>query len=145
MMKLDYRLVLYAALTIVTWGFWGLFGKLALERKMEPITVFLAEILISAIVAVPIAVVQYSRAAQVQWNYYGLISGAALAAGLVFYYLALRRSPASIVVPLTASYPLVSVALSRVFLHEQLRLPQVIGAVLVVVGIILLLMGPETA
>ena len=148
MIKPDFRLILFAALTIVTWGLWGLFGKMALERKMEPITVFLAEILISFVVAIPIAAVQYGgelkSPGQIQWNYYGLLSGVALAVGLIFYYLALQRSPASIVVPLTASYPLVSVVLSGIFLGERLRGPQILGAVLVVVGIVLLLMGPGT-
>jgi bacterial/archaeal transporter family protein len=146
MMKLDYRLILLAGLTIIMWGCWGFFGKVALDRKMAPVNVFLAEILISAICAIPIAIVQFHRPNgsqfSVQWNVYGLLSGAGLALGLIFYYMALRRSQASVVVPLTATYPLISVALSRMFLNEQFRLPQVIGVLLVVAGTILLLSNP---
>jgi transporter family protein len=144
-MKFDYRLLLFVGITIIMWGLWGFFGKVALDRKMAPITIFLAEILISGICAVPIAIVQYHRQEgfplHIPWNVYGLISGAGLAIGLVFYYMALWRSEVSTVVPLTAIYPLVSVVLSRIFLNEPFRLPQVMGVLLVIIGTILLLSG----
>ena len=54
---MNYRLVLLAGFTIVMWGLWGFFGKLALQKGMAPTTMFLAEVITSAVCAVPILVV----------------------------------------------------------------------------------------
>ena len=52
------------------------------------------------------------------WNVFGVASGAGLALGLFCYYFALETSHASILVPLTATYPAVSAWLDRVRSHE---------------------------
>jgi transporter family protein len=57
------------------------------------------------------------------------------AAGLWTYYHALRLGGASLVVPITATYPLVAVLLSWIILQESLTLPRIIGTMLIVVGV----------
>lgn len=145
-MKADHRLLLFSVSTILMWGFWGFFGKLALDRKMSPITIFLAEILISAIFAVPVLLIflrnQQTNAYPLSWNIFGLASGAGLALGLLFYYLALNKGQVSVVVPLTATYPVVSVLLGYAILGERPSVSQWIGVVMVIVGVMLLLSGP---
>jgi transporter family protein len=76
------------------------------------------------------------------WNIFGLISGAGLALGLLFYYMALEKGEVSIVVPLTAIYPIVSVLLGCIILKEKPSTLQWIGVFLVVAGAVLLLSGP---
>jgi bacterial/archaeal transporter family protein len=76
------------------------------------------------------------------WNVFGLASGAGLALGLLCYYFALEESPASVLVPLTAIYPAISVLLSYALLHERPTFSQWVGVVFVIVGAILLLSGP---
>jgi uncharacterized membrane protein len=76
------------------------------------------------------------------WNVFGVASGAGLALGLFCYYFALEKSQASILVPLTAIYPAVSVLLSYALLQERPNVAQWIGVVFVIVGAILLLSGP---
>lgn len=146
-MALDFRLLSLTALTILMWGFWGFFGKLALERRMSPLTVFLAEILMSVVFAVPLLLLLLRRGpeggpAYASWNVFGLLSGAGLALGLLFYYFALERAEASVIVPVTSVYPVVSVLLSYFALGERLRFGQWVGVVLVVLGVALLLSGP---
>jgi transporter family protein len=70
---------------------------------------------------------------------FGLFSGAGLAIGLVFYYLALEHAQANMIVPLTSLYPAVTVVLSYIFLHERLSPLQWVGLVLLLVGAYLLL------
>jgi bacterial/archaeal transporter family protein len=145
-MSIDYRLLLFAGLTILLWGFWGFFGKLALEKNMAPTSVFLAEVLTSAVCAVPMLLIflrkQEAVSPYTSWNVFGLASGAGLALGLLCYYSALEKSQASILVPLTAIYPAVSVLLSYALLHERPNVSQWVGIVFVIVGAILLLSGP---
>jgi transporter family protein len=145
-MSIDYRLLLLAGLTILLWGFWGFFGKLALEKNMAPTSVFLAEVLTSAVCAVPVLLILWRKpeaaSLSTSWNVFGLASGAGLALGLFCYYFALEKSQASILVPLTAIYPAVSVLLSYALLQERPNVAQWIGVVFVIVGAILLLSGP---
>ena len=56
-------------------------------------------------------------------------------AGLWTYYHALRLGGASLVVPITATYPLITVILSWLILHEGVTLPRIIGTGLIVVGV----------
>jgi bacterial/archaeal transporter family protein len=146
-MTTNVPVLLLAGLTILLWGFWGFFGKVALEKNMAPHSVFLAEVFTSAVCAVAVVLILSYRTRPVpalsfSWNVYGLASGVGLALGLLCYYFALERSPASILVPLTATYPAVSVLLGYAFLHERPYASQWIGIVLVIIGTILLLSGP---
>jgi transporter family protein len=141
-MALDFRMLSLTALTILMWGFWGFFGKLALARRMSPLTVFVAEILVSAVCAAPLLLLLRRGPAYASWNVFGLLSGAGLAVGLLCYYFALERAEASVIVPVTSVYPVVSVLLGHFALGERLRLGQWVGVVLVVLGVVLLLSGP---
>jgi transporter family protein len=137
-MTTNMGVVIYAGITILMWGLWGFFGKMALERNMPPISVFLAEVLISLFVAA-FFVRRAFIPPQAKWSMFGLFSGAGLAIGLVFYYLALEHAQANMIVPLTSLYPAVTVVLSYVFLHERLSPLQWVGLVLLLVGAYLLL------
>ena len=147
-MRNEYQLILFSVLAIFMWGLWGFFGKLALERGMRPTTIFLAEVFISAVCAIPLLLVvirkRDSFPLHASWNTFGLVSGAGLALGLLFYYLALAKGPVSIVVPLTATYPAIPVLLGYLVLNERPSLLQWVGVILVVTGAILLLSGPLT-
>jgi len=145
-MNNNYQLFMFSGLAIIMWGVWGFFGKLALERDMTPTTIFLAEVFMSTVLSIPILFMilrkKNAYLPHVSWNIFGLISGAGLALGLLFYYMALEKGQVSIVVPLTSIYPIVSVILSYVILKENLSILQWIGAFLIVTGAVLLLSGP---
>lgn len=143
-MNTDTRVIALSGLTIVLWGLWGFFGKMALDRKMAPSAVFLIEILVSAALAIPLFVLLLYRqdARPLAVNLFGVLSGAALALGLLSYYLALEGGTVSVVVPLTATYPLVAALLGVAFLGERPSPAQWLGVILVVAGVLLLLSSP---
>jgi transporter family protein len=145
-MNNNYQLFLFSGLAVIMWGLWGFFGKLALDREMTPTTLFLAEVFMSTALSMPILFTilrkNSSYLPHFSWNIFGLISGAGLALGLLFYYMALEKGQVSIVVPLTAIYPIVSVLLGYVILKEKPSPLQWIGVILVVAGAVLLLSGP---
>ena len=147
-MNSDHRVLLLSGLTIVMWGLWGFFGKLALERKMAPTAVFLAETLVSVALAVPLFLLLVYRQGgrpPSSVNIFGILSGAALALGLLFYYLALEGGRVSVVVPLTATYPVAAALLGVAALGERPSASQWLGVALVVAGVMLLLSGPVKA
>lgn len=139
------RQLFFCALTIVCWGLWGFFGKLALEKKMAPGTIFLGEVFISCLCAIPVAAILVRNGAAPfsysSWNLPGLLSGLGLAVGLLSYYFALEDADIAVVVPLTATYPLISVVLGYAILGERPSAMQCCGIALVVLGAALLLAG----
>lgn len=145
-MRGSYTLILFCAFAILLWGLWGFTGKLALQRNMAPLNIFFSEVLISILISLFLFVVVTAKQSvpplYSSWNVFGLISGAGLAFGLVFYYFALSQGQATIIVPLTACYPVVSAGLSYLLLGERPRWTQWLGIFLVVAGVVLLLSGP---
>ncbi|ACV24356.1 EamA family transporter [Methanocaldococcus fervens] len=69
---------------------------------------------------------------------YAIISAILVVIGSLILYYALYKGKASIVVPLSSIGPAITVALSILFLKETLTTYQMIGIVLIIVGIILL-------
>ena len=57
--------------------------------------------------------------------------------GYMFLYLALKDGLASIVVPISASYSVLSLFLALVWLKEKISKPQILGAVLTIIGVII--------
>jgi transporter family protein len=74
----------------------------------------------------------------------GFNGGMALVTALIapvslgMLYLALGSGPASRVIPMTSAYPLVTVVLALLILHEQLTATRLLGVALVVAGVALL-------
>lgn len=64
----------------------------------------------------------------------GLLSGLA---GLFIYFWALKQDLASTVVPVAGSYPLVAAVLGILFLGEPISFQRLLGASLVVLGVLL--------
>jgi len=148
-MRQTLTVLLLSAAIILAWGLWGFFGKLALNRQMAPLAIYLAEVAVGVAVGC-LAVAIFLRMGQaLPWqaplNLYGFLSGVGMAIGLLLFYLALAYGKAVVIVPLTATYPLVTVLLSHVFLGERPTAVQWLGMALVVTGAALLLSGPILA
>ncbi len=138
--------LLFPLLTILLWGLWGFLGKLAMNRAMPASSVFLAGGVVGA-VAVAALLLHFHRSGGIMpwdapFNIWGFLAGASLAIGSLFFYLALASGQAVVVVPATATYPVVTVLLSMIVLGERPTLAQWLGLALVVAGGLLLLSGP---
>lgn len=129
---------IYIFIAVVLWGLWGYWGKLALDKAMPPVSVFIAEGLMGFTLACCVIAALKLTAADMPWdrpmNLYGFLSGGALAMGIGFYYLALETGKVSVIVPATATYPAVTVLLAFVLLGERLTGVQWLGLVAVVIG-----------
>jgi len=60
--------------------------------------------------------------------------------GLLAYYAAMQRGHASLVGPVTALFPLVTVVLAFVLLHERINRVQMAGVILALLSIFILSM-----
>ena len=71
-------------------------------------------------------------------NYYALGMGIAWGLGTVLFIMALENAKLSIITPLTALYPVVTVFLAYLFLSERLEFKELIGVVLAIISIFLI-------
>jgi len=134
----DHWLALCLACTLL-WGVWAFLSKLLADRvgAIETQLLFTSGMLPAGLIAAwrvgAAALIPSPRGIV-----YGLLNGLLTALGTLCFFAALGRVPASIVSPLIAAYPLVTVALAALILRERIRPLQIAGAVCAVMGLALL-------
>ena len=118
-------------------GALGVTTKLALRNVRWPDLILWTTIVYIAI-AVVLVLFDRAHVGLGAGNGWAALSGVFASGGLIVFYIALGNGPASRVVPITAAYPLVSVVLGVAVLSERVTPVRLAGAVLVVVGVVLL-------
>ncbi len=129
---------LYAILTIVTWGLWGVFSKLAANYAKPRQALLFQTVGVLAFAAVVLVVERFN----IEWSTPGF-SWAALGGffafiGFLTFFAALEKGDTSTVVTLSALYPMVTILISIAFLHERLTTRQGVGIVLALIASALL-------
>jgi transporter family protein len=122
------------------WGLWGFLPKVALQT-LPPHGVTFYESLGNFIITLPLLV--YFRF-RLEKNATGIKISALTGALTVIYitlcYYALRLGPVSVIITLTAMYPVVSVLLAWGFLKEKIS-PARWAAIIMAMGAVYLLAG----
>ena len=133
--------LLLSILTMLCWGVWGLILKLASKYFQwyqvyvsASIATLLASITLLLYLKPPIDVRSLGFV-------YSLAAGTMGAMGAIFFYIALGRGKASIVVPITALYPVITLALSLLLLQEKITATQAVGVALAILSLILVSAG----
>jgi transporter family protein len=129
-----------AAATIVAWGTWGVFSKLAVDRIDQQVLVWGSLIVVPAIVLIYLSAT--GQLAPLTMHAPGItfaaLGGVGAALGTICFYLLLARERASLAVPMTSLYPALTVILSVLFLKEQLNGVHVLGVVFALAAVALL-------
>jgi transporter family protein len=131
----------YSLLTIVLWGAWGVVSKIAssgVDANTNQIyfTVGLLPLMLLVLPAAYRATERPQRHVGVAWAFVtGLLGGA----GNIAFFRALGSGGnVSVVAPVTALFPLVTVVLAVTCLRERLSKQQIVGFALALVAIYLL-------
>jgi bacterial/archaeal transporter family protein len=134
----DHWLALCLACTLL-WGVWGFLSKLLADRvgAIETQLLFTLGMLPAGLIAAW-RVGASALTPSPRGIVYGLLNGLLTALGTLCFFAALARVSASIVSPLIAAYPLVTVALAAAFLRERITPLQIAGAICAVIGLALL-------
>ncbi|MGA8151870.1 MAG: DMT family transporter [Terriglobales bacterium] len=136
------RWLAFSLLTILLWGAWGAVSKVA----SDGVDALTNQIFFTIGLLPLIAVIWRSprlrggeqRRSGVAWAFLtGILGGTG---NIAFFRALVLGGKASIVVPATALFPLVTVLLAVVFLRERLSRPQIFGLILALVAIYLLSM-----
>jgi transporter family protein len=134
------RWLAFSLLTILCWGAWGAVSKLAsdgVDANSNQILFTLGLVPLMLFVMRPSrAPAAPGRRAGIGWAFFtGILGGAG---NVAFFRALVVGGNASIVVPVTALFPLVTVLLAVLFLHERLGNAQKLGLVLALGAIYLL-------
>lgn len=150
--------LVYALVAVLAWGLAPLFDKF-LARELSPWTIVLirtfAAMIIITVYAIASGAIAELRALPEKsispWLIIGAAVISALLGGLIgqmAHYQALSMADASRVVPITSTYPLIAALAAIAVYREPLTWPKIGGALLIVIGVVLvsgvLTKGPQS-
>ncbi len=133
----------FAILTALLWGVAPVFEKIGISGGIAP---YLGVVIRSISVAFIGLAGLLLMGRTAEFSSIDLKSAAFLVAGGLFagffgeytYYSALKAGDASLVVPVAAAYPLITLIISVLFFHEAFTLSKAAGILMVVGGVVLL-------
>lgn len=132
--------VWYSLLTILFWGAWGTVSKLASDRidsntNQVFFSIGLLPLILVVLTSRPRATGK-QRGSGRTWAFAtGILGGTG---NIAFFHAMVLGGKASIVVPVTALFPVGTVLLAALFLHERLGKMQMLGLMCALVAIYLL-------
>ena len=131
--------ILLLVITTLLWGATPILEKIGLSKVDPLVGVTVRSIIVTAGLLILIFVLGKGRALfQLDGKSVAFFGASGVMAGLLAmwtYYTVLKIEPTSKIVPITASYPLVTALLSALILGEGLTLPRLVGTGLIVSGI----------
>ena len=136
--------LLWSLITIVLWGTWGLVSKVAstgMDAYANQLlyTAGLAPLLIFVAWTVHRRSAQEKRDGRAMGVFWAFLTGILGGVGNIFFFQAMVvGGKASVVAPVTALFPMVTVLLALIFLHERLGARQWLGLALAFVAIYML-------
>ena len=119
------------------WGFWGFLPKQA-GKYIGPIDILLWEV-VGAIVLGTLALCWTGF----RLNFHPTGTALSIAAGFcgylgtLFFLFALRNGPVSLVVPLSALYPVCTIVLAVFVMHEPITVKQLIGIAMALASVVI--------
>ena len=130
--------LILALAALALWGVWGIFPKLA-TNYLSPTSVMVYEgIGHMAVVIGVLAYLGFRPEVQAKGITFAILAGVVGTLGSLLFLFALSRGgKAGVVVPLTALYPLVTIALALLILREPITWKQGFGLVFALVALIL--------
>ncbi|HJX60227.1 MAG TPA: EamA family transporter [Thermodesulfobacteriota bacterium] len=131
--------ILLLIVTTLLWGFTPIIEKVALTKVDPLVGVTIRSALVTAGLFVLTFLAGKGKALmEVDGRSFLLFGASGMMAGLLgmwTYYAALKMEATSKIVPIAASYPLVTALLSVLILREEVTLPRVVGTAFIVIGI----------
>ena len=126
-----------AVLALLIYGFWGFFPKLAVSY-INPQSALVYQVVGGMLVGLLVLfLVGWRPETHPLGILFALLTGITGVLGTLFYYAAASRGNISVVVSMTALYPIITICLAFLFLHEPLTVKQVIGMIFAIAAIVL--------
>jgi uncharacterized membrane protein len=129
----------YVVVTLFAWGIWGIFDKRALQTSTH--MGVLARLYVMALWETPIiyfylaSTQPHFQIAQSVW-FWTFLAALSQAIAVAAYLLAMSLTEASLVLGLTAAYPIVTQLLAVAWLHEAFSAKRAFGALAIALGVL---------
>jgi len=130
--------LIYSLVTFFCWGFSVFLPKLAFNHINAKSTFIFQGCGYFIIVSIVLIHAKFNIDANLKGAGIAMLAGAIGMVGLLSFLYAMSKGKASIVVLLTALYPLLTIILSFVILKEKISLTQGIGIILALIAVVLL-------
>jgi len=141
MISQDLLTIFLLLVTMVLWGSTPLIEKLGLKDVDPLMGIFIRSLVINVILFVfYLFSGRIHELTKISVKNFSLFASSGIMAGLVgmwTYFYLLKGGMTSKIVPIAASYPLITAVLSILVLGEQVTLQRIIGIILTIIGIIL--------
>ena len=139
-MKLEMcpKWLLYALLCILSWGVWGILTKLGSDAMTPSQMQVLFTLGMLPLVLLALKRLRFKLETDQLGAMYGILNGIFTGLGLLAFYGAMAKGKASIVGPVTALFPLLTVLLAFLVLKERMNKIQGAGVVLALAAIFIL-------
>ena len=128
----------YALMTVVLWGIWGVFSKLASGHSRPRQMLLFQSVGVLAFALVVVVIEKFKIEPSLPGFSWSFAAGFFTFIGFLTFFAALEQGKASTVVTLSALYPVVTILLSIAFLHEKLTIRQLTGIVFALVASVML-------
>lgn len=122
---MDYRLLSIGAL--LCWGAWGFLTKLVSKDTSAQTVAFWATL--SSLLPITLFAATSGPNRWLKPSPLAVLSGLAAGIATICFYLAIKRGPASVVMPLTGMYILIPALLGIVILKEPISVSHILGLV----------------
>ena len=128
-MKMGYWFI-FGLLALILWGVWGFLPKLA-TRYIEPRSVLVFQTIGSILVTIVIlATIDFRPELHTKGVTLAIVTGIIGTLGTASFLYSIAKGKASIVVTMTALYPIITVILSLLILKESITIKQGIAIIL---------------
>ena len=124
--------------SLISFGLWGLFTKLTILHIDSKSALIFQTVGVLVVGLITLSLVNFKPATDLKGLSFGLLTGAAYSIGCLFYFVAADRGKITTIVTVTALYPLITILLSFLLLHESINLKQGLGILLAILAMYLL-------
>jgi transporter family protein len=112
----------YTLLTVFMWGLWGFFPKLA-SNYISPNSILIFQTIGNLIVASFVLIgINFRPEIHATGITYTVLAGLTGSLGALFFIYSLIRGESSVVITITALYPVITIILSFLFFRESITL-----------------------
>ncbi|SNR92596.1 EamA family transporter [Desulfurobacterium atlanticum] len=131
----------FSILALLFWGLWGFFPKVA-SNYISPESILVYQTLGCLSVVI---LLFFLPEFEMEFNFKGILfsflGGVAGTLGSLFFLYAVKTGKLSVVITITALYPMITIFLAVLLLKENLSLKQVVGIIFALVSIVLIAGG----
>ncbi len=127
-----------AVSALLLWGVWGVFQKVATNQSAPRTVYFFSSLGAISVVLIMASLSRFPLQVNFEGTLFAVLAGVCSSLGGLLFLQAMSRGDAAVVITFTALYPVVSVILSFIILHETITVKQGIGIVLALFSMVLL-------